>query len=146
MKNFYFFLLSCSQFNVADFLFNQGVNKEDIPVVLIGSATASSIFLIALLLWAFLLTAERFSEWLDTYCDVWRFCCFFPSDCCLSWLNVDHKQYSEQVPEYCPGPEGLLSAADLQCTTLSSHTERKAEQTETPSHTAEDSSRCSLND
>ncbi|XP_030001540.1 tumor necrosis factor receptor superfamily member EDAR-like [Sphaeramia orbicularis] len=37
--------------------------KEDtFSVVLIGSATASSIFVIALLLWAFLLTAERFKH------------------------------------------------------------------------------------
>ncbi|XP_070770034.1 tumor necrosis factor receptor superfamily member EDAR-like [Enoplosus armatus] len=77
------------------------VKEETFSMVLTGSATASSFFLIALLLWAFLLTAERF----------------------------------KQVPEYCPGPEGLLSAADLQYTPLSSPTERAAEQSEAPSHT-----------
>lgn len=56
---------SCIQFDLADFLFNQGVEEETFSIVLIGSATASLVFLIALLLWAFLLTAERFSE-LDT--------------------------------------------------------------------------------
>lgn len=53
---------SCIQFDLADFLFNQGVKEETFSMVVIGSATASSIFLIALLLWAFLLTAERLSE------------------------------------------------------------------------------------
>ncbi|KAL7395665.1 hypothetical protein ABVT39_021017 [Epinephelus coioides] len=42
------------------------VKEETFPMVLIGSATASSIFLIALLLWAVLLTAERFSQSIDT--------------------------------------------------------------------------------
>ncbi len=60
-----FFVSTCIQLDLTDFLFNQGVKEETFSVVLIGSATASSIFLIALLLWAFLLTAERFSE-LDT--------------------------------------------------------------------------------
>ncbi|XP_056295591.1 tumor necrosis factor receptor superfamily member EDAR-like [Pseudoliparis swirei] len=87
------------------------VEEETFSMVLIGSATASSIFLIALLLWAVLLTAERF----------------------------------KQVPEYRPGPEGLLSALkktiqallreDLQYTPLSGPTERAAEQPEAPSQT-----------
>ncbi|XP_028271762.1 uncharacterized protein LOC114442429 isoform X2 [Parambassis ranga] len=38
------------------------VKEETLSVVLIGSATASSIFLIVLLLWLFLLTAERFTN------------------------------------------------------------------------------------
>ncbi|XP_074529759.1 uncharacterized protein LOC141793170 [Halichoeres trimaculatus] len=38
----------------------QRVKKETFSVVLIGSATASFVFLVALLLWALLLTAERF--------------------------------------------------------------------------------------
>ncbi|XP_028271761.1 uncharacterized protein LOC114442429 isoform X1 [Parambassis ranga] len=38
------------------------VKEETLSVVLIGSATASSIFLIVLLLWLFLLTAERFKQ------------------------------------------------------------------------------------
>ncbi|CAK6964669.1 tumor necrosis factor receptor superfamily member EDAR-like [Scomber scombrus] len=62
------------------------VKEETFSMVLIGSATASLIFLIALLLWAFLLTAERF----------------------------------KQVPEYCPGPKGLFSEADIQLPPLSS--------------------------
>lgn len=53
------------QFDLTDFIFNQGVKEETFSMVLIGSATASSMFLVALLLWAFLLTAERFSK-LDT--------------------------------------------------------------------------------
>lgn len=53
------------QFDLTDFIFNQGVKEETFSIVLIGSATASSMFLVALLLWAFLLTAERFSK-LDT--------------------------------------------------------------------------------
>ncbi|XP_047441532.1 tumor necrosis factor receptor superfamily member 19-like [Mugil cephalus] len=70
------------------------VKEETFSVVLIGSATASSIFFVALLLWLFLLTAERF----------------------------------KQVPEYSsPEPEGLLSAADIQCTHLSIPSERAAE-------------------
>ncbi|KAG8003922.1 Tumor necrosis factor receptor superfamily member 19 [Nibea albiflora] len=44
-----------------------GVKEETFSMVLIGSATASSIFLIALLLWAFLLTAERFKQ-VPEYC------------------------------------------------------------------------------
>ncbi|KAE8285728.1 Tumor necrosis factor receptor superfamily member 19 TRADE Toxicity and JNK inducer Precursor [Larimichthys crocea] len=43
------------------------VKEETFSMVLIGSATASSIFLIALLLWAFLLTAERFKQ-VPEYC------------------------------------------------------------------------------
>ncbi|XP_033489794.1 tumor necrosis factor receptor superfamily member EDAR-like [Epinephelus lanceolatus] len=77
------------------------VKEETFPVVLIGSATASSIFLIALLLWAVLLTAERFKH----------------------------------IPEYCPGPEGLFPADDLQYTPTSSPAERAAEQSEAPSQT-----------
>ncbi|XP_026214194.1 tumor necrosis factor receptor superfamily member EDAR-like [Anabas testudineus] len=65
------------------------VKEETFSMVLIGSATASSVFLVVLLLWAFLLTAERFKH----------------------------------VPDYCPGPEELSSAADVQYTPLSSHTE-----------------------
>lgn len=41
--------------------------RGDVTLVLIGSATSSSIFLAALLLWAFLLTAESHSE-PDTGC------------------------------------------------------------------------------
>ncbi|XP_045885938.1 tumor necrosis factor receptor superfamily member 27-like [Micropterus dolomieu] len=78
-----------------------GVEEETFSIVLIGSATASLVFLIALLLWAFLLTAERF----------------------------------KRVPEYCPGPEGLLSAEDLQYPPLSNPTERPAKQSEAPSQT-----------
>ncbi|XP_070692516.1 tumor necrosis factor receptor superfamily member 27-like [Pempheris klunzingeri] len=78
-----------------------GVKEETFSMVLIGSATASLIFLIALLLWAFLLTAERFKK----------------------------------VPEYCPAPDGLLSAAELQYTPLSNPTEREAKQAEAPSQT-----------
>ncbi|KAM6952953.1 uncharacterized protein PEZ65_016581 [Lycodopsis pacificus] len=77
------------------------VKEETFSMVLIGSATASAVFLIALLLWAVLLAAERF----------------------------------KQVAEYCPGPEGLLSVDDLQCTPLSGATEREAEQSEDPSRT-----------
>ncbi|XP_034546344.1 uncharacterized protein LOC117817699 [Notolabrus celidotus] len=40
----------------------QSVKEETFSVVLIGSATASVVFLVALLLWAFLLTAERFKQ------------------------------------------------------------------------------------
>ncbi|KAK2904320.1 tumor necrosis factor receptor superfamily member EDAR-like [Channa argus] len=65
------------------------VKEITFSLVLVGSATASSVFLILLVLWAFLLTVERF----------------------------------KQVPEYCPGPEGLSPTADLQYTPLSSHTE-----------------------
>ncbi|KAK2848945.1 hypothetical protein Q5P01_008779 [Channa striata] len=65
------------------------VKEAPFSVVLVGSVTASSVFLILLLLWAFLVTAERI----------------------------------KQVPDHCPGPEGLLPAADLQYTPLSSHTE-----------------------
>ncbi|XP_040903633.1 tumor necrosis factor receptor superfamily member EDAR-like [Toxotes jaculatrix] len=82
------------------------IKEETLSVVLIGSATASSIFLVALLLWIFLLAAERF----------------------------------KQVPEYGPGPEGRLSAADLQHTPLSSLTDRTAKQSEAPAP-AEESSR-----
>ncbi|TNN72749.1 Tumor necrosis factor receptor superfamily member 19 [Liparis tanakae] len=39
-----------------------GVEEQTFSMVLIGSATASSVCLIALLLWAVLLTAERFSQ------------------------------------------------------------------------------------
>ncbi|KAA8588767.1 hypothetical protein FQN60_010112 [Etheostoma spectabile] len=77
------------------------VKEETFSMVLIGSASASSIFLIALLLWAVLLTAERF----------------------------------KQVPEYCPGPEGLLPPDDRPYTALFSLTERAAKQSGTPSHT-----------
>lgn len=56
-------------------------------MVLIGSASASSIFLIALLLWAILLTAERFSE-LDTWC--LTFLLFLPICLLLAWLYLDH--------------------------------------------------------
>ncbi len=55
---------------------------------------------------------------------------------------------SEQVPEYCPGPEGLLSAGDLQYTPLSDPTERAAEQSEAPPPTlvpAQDPLRCFAN-
>ncbi|KAM9849664.1 uncharacterized protein ACBR49_006948 [Aulostomus maculatus] len=47
--------------------FRAGVKAETYSMVLIGSATASLIFLIALLLWVFLLTAERFKQVSD-YC------------------------------------------------------------------------------
>ncbi|XP_042348823.1 tumor necrosis factor receptor superfamily member EDAR-like [Plectropomus leopardus] len=77
------------------------VKEETFPMVLIGSATASSIFLIALLLWGVLLTAERF----------------------------------KRVPEYCPGPEGVLSTDDLQYTPLSSPAEGAAEQSDDPPQT-----------
>lgn len=56
---------SCIKFDLTHFLFNQGLKEETFSMVLIGLGTASLIFLIALLLWALLLTAERFSE-LDT--------------------------------------------------------------------------------
>ncbi|KAJ4946011.1 hypothetical protein JOQ06_023689 [Pogonophryne albipinna] len=78
-----------------------GVKEESFSMVLIGSATASSIFLIALLLWAALLTAERF----------------------------------KQVPEYCAGPEELLSVDELQYAPLYSPTERAAKQPEGPTQT-----------
>ncbi|XP_054453101.1 tumor necrosis factor receptor superfamily member EDAR-like [Anoplopoma fimbria] len=74
------------------------VKEETFSMVLIGSAAASSIFLIALLLWVVLLTAEKF----------------------------------KQVPENCPGPEGLLSVDELQYSPLSGPTERAAEQSEAP--------------
>ncbi|KAK5896863.1 hypothetical protein CesoFtcFv8_009981 [Champsocephalus esox] len=77
------------------------VKEESFSMVLIGSATASSIFLIALLLWAALLTAERF----------------------------------KQVPEYCAGPEELLSVDELQYTPLYSPTERAVKQPESPTQT-----------
>ncbi|KAK5864617.1 hypothetical protein PBY51_015847 [Eleginops maclovinus] len=77
------------------------VKEEAFSMALIGSATASSIFLIALLLWAVLLTAERF----------------------------------KQVPEYCAGPEELLSADELQYDPLYSPTERAAKQPEGPTQT-----------
>ncbi|XP_051810664.1 tumor necrosis factor receptor superfamily member 27-like [Acanthochromis polyacanthus] len=85
------------------------LQKETFSVVLIGSATAMLIFTIALLLWVFLLTAERFKA----------------------------------VPECCPEPKGLLSAADLQYTPLCSHTERETTPLEGPSQmvSAEDPSR-----
>ncbi|XP_071374308.1 tumor necrosis factor receptor superfamily member 19-like [Centroberyx affinis] len=78
-----------------------GAKTGTVSMVLIGSATASSTFLIVLLLWAFLLTAERF----------------------------------KQEPEYCAGPEGLFSGADLQRSPLSSHTEAAAKPPEAPSQT-----------
>uniref|UniRef100_UPI0037E74B30 tumor necrosis factor receptor superfamily member 27-like n=1 Tax=Semicossyphus pulcher TaxID=241346 RepID=UPI0037E74B30 len=77
----------------------RGVKQETFSMVLIGSATASSVFLVALLLWAFLLTAERFKN----------------------------------VPEYCPGPEALLSADDLQYKPLPSPEESAAKQSEASS-------------
>lgn len=40
----------------------QGIKRDTYSMILIGSATASLIFLFALLLWAFLLTVERFSK------------------------------------------------------------------------------------
>ncbi|KAK1904196.1 Ensconsin, partial [Dissostichus eleginoides] len=77
------------------------VKEESFSMVLIGSATASSIFLIALLIWAVLLTAERF----------------------------------KQVPEYCAGPEELLSADELQYAPLYSPTGRATKQPEGPTQT-----------
>ncbi|CAM9168703.1 unnamed protein product [Lampetra planeri] len=41
------------------------IKKDTHSMILIGSATASLIFLFALLLWAFLLTVERFKQVLD---------------------------------------------------------------------------------
>ena len=52
--------------------------------------------------------------------------------------NLDHiylLQYSEQVPEYCAGPEELLSADELQYAPLYSPTERAAKQPEGPTQT-----------
>lgn len=43
-------------------MFSWGVTEKTFPVVLLGSAAASSIFLAVLLLWAFFLTAERRSK------------------------------------------------------------------------------------
>ena len=63
--DFHYFIVSSLTWQI--FLFNPGAKEENISMILIGSATASSVFLIALLLWAFLLTAERFSE-SDTFC------------------------------------------------------------------------------
>ncbi|KAM9356678.1 tumor necrosis factor receptor superfamily member EDAR-like [Symphorus nematophorus] len=59
------------------------VKEETFSMVLIGSATASSIFLIALLLWAFLLTAERFKQVPD--------CCPDPEE---GLLPADDLQYT----------------------------------------------------
>uniref|UniRef100_A0A3B4YCZ2 TNFR-Cys domain-containing protein n=1 Tax=Seriola lalandi dorsalis TaxID=1841481 RepID=A0A3B4YCZ2_SERLL len=135
----------CGQCLPGIFLFNRGVKEETFSMVLIGSATASSIFLIAVLLWASLLTAERYSELDMIFLFLLIICLLFAS------LSLDHIhlfQYSEQVPEYCHGPEGRLSAAGLQHTPLSGCTETTVKQSEAPSQTtapAEDSSRCFAN-
>ncbi|XP_076005309.1 uncharacterized protein LOC142999586 [Genypterus blacodes] len=79
--------------------------------VLIGSATASSMFLLALLLWAFLLTAEKF----------------------------------KQVAEYCHRSEVMASGANLQCSLLSSPTDRAVKPPEAPTQAfapAEDPPSC----
>ena len=63
----------------------------------------------------------------------------------LSSVNLVLLHSSEHVPEYCAGPEALLSADDLQYTPLSSPTENAATQSDAPSHTlvpGQDPPRC----
>ncbi|XP_068571573.1 tumor necrosis factor receptor superfamily member EDAR-like [Cebidichthys violaceus] len=49
--------------------------------------------------------------------------------------NLKEPKEKKQLPEYCPGPEGLLSVDDLQYTPLSGVTERAAEQSDASSRT-----------
>lgn len=53
-------------------------------------------------------------------------CAAFPISRLLAWLvlnNLHPLVHSEQAPDYCPGPEALLSPAEVRCAPLSSHTE-----------------------
>ena len=78
-------------------------------MVLVGSATAASTFLIILMLWTFLLAVERLSKSQKNVFSVFIILWFVQSikgqaTICLS---------SEKEPKYCLGPDGLHSGSGL---------------------------------
>ncbi|XP_054593365.2 tumor necrosis factor receptor superfamily member 27-like [Nothobranchius furzeri] len=89
------------------------VKEEEFPVVLIGAATASVVFLISLLLWVILLTSERFKQ--------------VPADCTkpeglLSAASLQYESVScHMEKETCPDSSAVPAEDPTRGQNLLSH-------------------------